>query len=167
MRERGRLKTRAAFRRIAIENIAQIEAEQRLQNRRAAVDRLRDNRMAMVKSPTHASILRALARKQKCQFRRGGGGHFTLAGTAELFDQAAPVLGRKGEPLAESAPASLQSERNIAEALFRMRFNMRREAVAGFRQGIALACRQDKQMCGAVIRPGRGGGRDHGRFLDD
>ena len=141
MRERGCLKPWSGLLRVAVKHRAQIEAKQRLQNRCAAVDRLRDDRIAPVKTLTHAGILRALARKEECQLRRGRGGRLTLAGAAELFDDAALAPGAKGETLAESAPASLQSKRNVAEALFRMRFNMRREAAAGFRQGNVIAGR--------------------------
>ncbi|MGO9846440.1 MAG: type I polyketide synthase, partial [Methylocella sp.] len=54
-------------------------AKQRLQNRCAAVDRLRDDRIAPVETLTQAGILRALARKEECQLRRRPGGRLALA----------------------------------------------------------------------------------------
>ena len=85
----------------------------------------------------------------------------------KFFDQAAPVLDDRGEPPGETAPAGLQGEGDVADALFPVRFEMCREAAAGFRQGIVVAGRHDKQMRGLVIRGGRGGGRDRRRFLDN
>ena len=74
-----------------------------------------------------------------------------FAGTAEFLDQAAPILGDSGEPLGETAPSGLQGEGDVADVLFRVRFEMCREAATGFRQGIVVAGRQDKQMRGLVI----------------
>ena len=167
MRERGRLESRPSLPRVAEKDLAQVEAKQRFQNRSALVDRARENRITPVKALTHARILRALARKQKGELRRGCGRRFGFAGAAEFLDQAAPVLDDGGEPLGETAPAGLQGEGDVANALFRVRFDMCREAATGFRQGIVVAGRQDKQMRGLVTEGGSGGGRDRGRFLDD
>ncbi|MGC2222700.1 MAG: hypothetical protein WA624_10215, partial [Methylocella sp.] len=61
----------------------------------------------------------------------------------------------------------MQGESDVADALFRVRFDMCREAAAGFRQGIVVAGRQDNEMRGLGIGDGSGGGRERGRFLDD
>jgi hypothetical protein len=76
-------------------------------------------------------------------------------------------VGDSGEPPGETSLAGLQGEGDVADALFRVRFEMCREAATSFRPGSVAAGRQDKQMRGRVIGGGRGGGQDRGRFLDD
>ena len=47
------------------------------------------------------------------------------------------------------------------------RFQMRREPASGVRQSGAVAGGKDKELRGAFLRCGRGGGRNDGGFLED
>ena len=135
---------------VGVQQAADVGADQRLKERRAAIDHLAEHRFSRVEAAAHAGMLAALAAEEEgdrpCAAFVAAAKHRRTLWFAQRGDGRGPIGRDERAALCERLPTGLQREGHVGKRLLGVRFEMGRETRArGVKRRLA-ACRQHEQL---------------------